>query len=460
MRAFVVEEPRTVALRALNYAPTVERIRKAGSKSAQPLHEIVRSFGESYGSRFVNIHCDPAYGVEVLSQGDMFRTEPDGRFIRRDCIPHASRHRIDAGQLLIAGAGTLGENELFGRCLLADKRMAGKHVGPHAVALRFHEPHHDFSMFAYAWLASPTGLQAIRSTCYGTKILGLRLDLLASLPVPIAPPSVVRRVAEHVRTSVAGRESYVRHIEAARAVVSEIPTVALAQEGCAVRKRRSILWQGPFYSLGAWNVAGAGSALPAMRAGSRSKLADFLGVRGMYYGGRSARIPCQPPHGVDFVAQRDAFLASPIPRRVVLPGVTSDLLYAPEGSMLIAGRGTLGEGEIFGRSVQAVGRLSELVFTEDMLRLTLAEQHANFIFAFLSTHVGVQLIRTAAVGTKILKLREDLMRALPIPEASAQQLKVIDRSIARANASRADAHNAEAEAIRIIEEEVLPQWLA
>ncbi len=266
-------------------------------------------------------------------------------------------------------------------------------------------------------------------------------------------------VATLIRRCTEGREAYARSVKAAREAISAIPVMRIAYDACAERVRRSVLYQGPFPSLGAWNFAGAGEALEILRSKTRQTLGDVIGPLGMYYGGRSARIPCRKPHGVDFVAQRDAFLIRPIPRRVVLPGVSTELMFAPGGSLMIAGRGTLGDGEIFGRSVQAVGQLSQLVFTEDMLRLTLQDGESNFVYAFLSTHVGLQLIRTTAVGTKILKLRDDLMRALPIPEAPDDIRASVDSALNEANRARADAEDAEAEAIRIIEQEVLPQWL-
>jgi hypothetical protein len=110
--------------------------------------------------------------------------------------------------------------------------------------------------------------------------------------------------------------------------------------------------------------------------------------------------------------------------------------------------------------VQAVGRHKELVFTEDMLRLTLGSGYSNVIYAFLSSHLGVQLIRTAGVGTKILKLRADLMRSLPVPSISGKQEADVNRLMEAANAERAEADAAESSAIGIIEKEVLPQWLA
>jgi type I restriction enzyme S subunit len=182
--------------------------------------------------------------------------------------------------------------------------------------------------------------------------------------------------------------------------------------------------------------------------------------KGIRYGSRSARIPCKPPYGVDFVAQRDAFLIRPIPRRVVLPDAAPSDLSEPDGSLMLAGRGTLGEGEIFGRCVQVAGPLRRLTFTGDMLRIEVNSASSNFLYAFLSTHVGVQLVRTSAVGTKILQIREDLLKALPIPNVTTKKLLTINRLLDEANGARALAADSEVEAIRIIEQEVLPQWLA
>jgi hypothetical protein len=460
MKAFVVDEPRTGALRALNYAPAVERIRRAGSSSARPLREIVKEFGPAYGSVFTRIDCHPDQGVELITQGDMFAAEPSGRVIRLDSMPHPERHLVTRGQVLIAGAGTLGENELYGRSILADDRLAGKYVGPHSMSLHFEEPDDDFSLFTYAWLASPTGVQAVRSTSYGTKILGLRKDLLGGIPVPEASAEMIARVADLIRKCVRGREAYARLIQCGRRELESLTIVQSAIDACGRRTRRSVLWNGPFPTLGAWNYAGAGLALRELQRENQSRLRDFLVGSGIHYGSRSVRIPCKPPFGVDFVAQRDAFLIRPIPRRVVLPDAKPEDLFSPIGSLMLAGRGTLGEGEIFGRCIQVAGPLAKLAFTGDMLRVNVLEEHSAYLYAFLSTYLGVQLVRTAAVGTKILQVRFDLLSALPIPDVSNAVRQRVAKLVMRANEERASAEAAEAEAIRIIEEEVLPQWLA
>jgi hypothetical protein len=47
----------------------------------------------------------------------MFAAEPMGRVIRMDSMARPERHRIRRWQVLIAGAGTLGDNELYGRSI-------------------------------------------------------------------------------------------------------------------------------------------------------------------------------------------------------------------------------------------------------------------------------------------------------------------------------------------------------
>jgi hypothetical protein len=57
-------------------------------------------------------------------------------------------------------------------------------------------------------------------------------------------------------------------------------------------------------------------------------------------------------------------------------------------------------------------------------------------------------------------MREDMLRDLPVPELSSGMEREVSEAVADAYRARDLAERAEAEAIRIIEEEVLPQWLA
>lgn len=460
MKAFIVQSPQTNALRALNYAPAVERIRRAGSTSAKPLLKIVKSFGPAYGTVFTRLDCDPEFGVELVSQGDMFAAEPRGRVIRRDSMREPHKHFIEPGQVLIAGAGTLGETELYGRSILADRRLAGKYVGPHSMTLNFNEPDDDLSLFTYAWLSSPTGVNAIRSTSYGTKILSLRADLLTSLPVPLAPASTVKRVAKLVRQCTREREEWLSEVQSARQSILDLRELASIKADGA-KSGRTFIWKGELPSLCAWNfLAYSSDTLPRLRKSWTSTVADYLDpMEPFYHGGRLTRSPCIHPHGVDFLSQRDVFMARPVPQRIVAPH-NAEWVYARQGQLLMAADGQVTSGSLFGKVEIADAGFVGLAVTEHIMRLNPRDGMGLALAAFLSTEVGQALVRSTAVGTSIPKARSDLLLSLPAPPPDSAAANTAGAAMQRSIARRLASRRAEAEAIRIIEEEVLPQWLA
>jgi type I restriction enzyme S subunit len=460
MRAFLVQRPSSAALRALNYAPELERIRQAGSAAAQPLGALLSGIGDSYWSVFTRRDCAPEFGIELLTQTDMFSAEPMGRVIRRDSMPSPDLHRVKRWQVLVAGAGQMNEGNLFGRSIIADGRLTHGYLGPHAVAMTFSDPGSAENLWTYAYLNSAAGIGAIKTAAFGTSVPGLRLDRLKDIPVPIPDRATMARVAGLIRSVVDHREKFLESLKVARALVSTLPDVAEALELCGTRERRTQLWDGPLPTLCAWNAISSGGALDYLSKKWHTRLGDVVQPDGIYNGPRFARIDCQPPHGVELMSQRDAMLIRPSPRRVAHPGFDDRLLFAPEGTILVGGHGTLGEGEIFGRAVLVHGRYSRAAFTQDLLRVVAKPKHQNSLYAYLTTTLGFRLLRTTAVGTKILLMREDLLRSLPVPDWPADLETRVATAVRSAFRARSLADEAETEAIRIVEDEVLPQWLA
>jgi hypothetical protein len=320
--SFAVSSPRVTALRALNYTPAVEAFRaRASNKTCKRFRDLLSSLGPGYGSVFTRIDCQKSHGVELLSQGDMFATEPQGRIIRRDCIPRPESHRIARWQVLIAGAGTLGENELYGRAIIADDRLAERYVGPHAMVMSFNSPESSESLYAYAFLCTEVGVRCVRAASYGTKILGLRTEMLLDLPIPLASHETIERVANLVRATVLNREAYAVSIRKARGVIERLPEVHIASQMCAEQNARCLACAGDtLTTLAAWNHVSSGGALMYLRDRWHGRLVDVVEEARLCYGPRFARIPCAPPFGVDFWSQRDVFLMRPIPRRIKNPG--------------------------------------------------------------------------------------------------------------------------------------------
>lgn len=459
--AFLVDSPRSSALRALNYTPTVERFRR-GSRSINNvrLGELLAEVGPAYGSVFVRRDCEREHGIELLSQGDMFGTEPSGRVIRRDSMPRPERHLVKRWQILIAGAGTLGENELFGRVLIADERLVRKYVGPDAVSLTFREPGSVRSLYTYALLMTPEGLRAIRSCAYGTKVLRLRRDMLVDIPIPFPEERVENAIARLVEKAVLARERFAASLRAARAPLEALPEMLDAAAQARSTGPRSVIWGGPLPTLTGWTYASTGGALKHLREQWPQRLRDVAKPNGVFNGLRFARIPCKAPHGVELLSQRDVFLIRPIGRRIKQPPVPDTSLFAPTTALLLASHGQFSDGSLFGKVELAANGFTSKAITQDILRVLPHEEKASVCYAFLSTDVGRMLLKSTAVGTSVPIMRPDLILDLPFPSIDPRMSDLIGHHVAEGVQARAAAERYESEAASLVREEVLARWLA
>lgn len=453
--AFAVATTSSATLRALNYNASVDRLRREGGAHLGALATI----GGSFGAVFTRVDCDPALGVPLYSQTDTFAAEPAGRWIRRDAMPRPDQQRIQRWQVLVAGAGQMSENNLFGRSIVADARLQSGYAGPDTLALSFEEPGGEQNLWTYAFLNTRLGLSALRSCAYGTSIPRLRPDLVAALPVPRGSDEQRLRVTSLVRRCVEHREKYLAELRAARQLVESLPEVRDAHAMCSERRARAVAWAGSLPTMVAWTYGAAGEALRYLRGRWPARVRDVLEPDGLFAGLRFARIPCDAPHGVDLLSQRDVFMIRRTPRRVRMPSFDARRLIAADDQLLVACDGQFTEGALFGQIEDARAGLVGLAVTQHILRLVPRPGLKAWLFAFFSTAVGHRLLQSTAVGTSVPMMRHDLVSDLPVPDPPAPLRARVDALVARAVDSRISADAAELEAIRIIEEEVLPAWL-
>jgi hypothetical protein len=122
--------------------------------------------------------------------------------------------------------------------------------------------------------------------------------------------------------------------------------------------------------------------------------------------------------------------------------------------------GQLEEGNLFGRAELAAFGASSGAITQHILRLIPSDGNCELLYAFLSTKLGLALIRSCAIGTSVPMMHCGLLRELPVPQLNPKSHETVKYHVSRAVAARVAATQAENEAIRIVEEEVLPEWLA
>jgi hypothetical protein len=121
--------------------------------------------------------------------------------------------------------------------------------------------------------------------------------------------------------------------------------------------------------------------------------------------------------------------------------------------------GQLEEGNLFGRAEYAAFGASSGAITQHILRIFPREGESEALYAFLSTRLGLLLARSAAVGTSIPTMHIGILKEVPVPTLDSKISAIVRQHLATAVSSRARANAAESDAVRIVEEEVLPEWL-
>lgn len=456
--AHMTHELRHATMRALNYSPLIDRLRARSTQSTPVLRDVTKEIGRAYAKVLTRVACAPEFGEELLSQVDLFAIEPEGRWIRGDLMSFCEDLRIRRGDILVAGAGQIGESTLFGRALIADTRLVGKLAAGDVMVLRAESPDADEWLYVYAFLLSDFGLRAIRACAYGTSIPRMRPDLLSQLPIPIPETKTVKLVAELIRKASTGREKAHEAVLAARRTIESSRVMKEAAASCTRTTPRASMWAGDLPAICARPFVSVGGALQQLLAESRTRVADLLQPNGAYFGLLRQRTPCSAGHGVQLVSQRDSLSVRPLGQWIARPRIERRAVFCEPNTIVTSGKGGLGEGHSVGVPALVTARRSHFAYNEDLLRLVPNPSAVGLLYAFLSTRVGRQFLRSTAAGTIVSRLRVDFILRLPVPEVSESENAEVQDAVVRATLHLDEASEAEANALALVEETVR-KWL-
>lgn len=193
---------KTSSLRALNYDPRMlellARIRK--NKSIELGGVLIRP--PFRPNRFSRIDAEPGHGVQLVGQKEMFFSQWEGRWISWKGIPVKSEVVPPAGTIAVACIGTLGENEVFGRCIRVRRGQERFALSDNVLQLR---PDKSIvpSGYLFALLRSEVYFRIFRCMSVGGKQQVLHPDLIRNVPIPVVDSYSMTKVHELI---VAGDE--------------------------------------------------------------------------------------------------------------------------------------------------------------------------------------------------------------------------------------------------------------
>ncbi|MFD7505337.1 restriction endonuclease subunit S [Streptomyces sp. NPDC059850] len=194
---FEVESVGQVSLRALNFAPRARKVfEKLGLVDHKTLGTICAGGQLSRGVRFTRVESDTEHGVQLVGQRQAFWLRPEGRWIAASKTP--SEVFASDETVLIAAQGTLGQNEVYCRPILATGSFLKYAYSEHFLRVVSGDPDIP-GAYLFAFFRSEAAFRLLRSLSVGGKQQDIHESLRAAIPIPLAPLADRTRIADTVR---------------------------------------------------------------------------------------------------------------------------------------------------------------------------------------------------------------------------------------------------------------------
>lgn len=155
----------------------------------------------------------------LINQKDIFDTVIKGKYISQRGVK--TDNMVEYGEVLIAGVGTLGENETFCRAIFANEDLVGQLVSGEFIRMKVNKE--IPSGYLCAWLSSDYGFRLLRNIQAGTKLCRPIPKLVLDIPIPVIPPNVMIKIDKLVKEAHTKRyEANENERKAIRMVEQEI----------------------------------------------------------------------------------------------------------------------------------------------------------------------------------------------------------------------------------------------
>ena len=389
-------------------------------------------------------------GIPFFQPSQICDIDPiPAKLLSKASIP--SHLRVSKNQILLTRSGTIGDASFVGetldKCVFSDDLLRlnttdSSPVGPG---------------YIYAFLKTKRGKQAVVSHSYGAVIQHIEPEHLASVDVPIADPSIADSINEAILKSFSLRDESNDLMALARKKLREslgLPTID------ELRKKRA----GEF-------AQGFGVVNFEVSLGDRMDASHYVPISTVIE-------QLLPKHAPEVTTIGDARISS----KIILPGQFKRIYVEEEFGVPFIGGGEIGNldprnGKNLSRKEHKVRIEKELTIKENQVLLTCsgtigrcniapkhwagwaASQHmiriqptsssmAGYIYAWLSTEYGRELVRRFTYGAVIDEIDADHVAHVAIPLLAEQEIREIGALVLDANEKRHQAFLLEDQAIK------------
>ncbi len=389
-------------------------------------------------------------GIPFFQPSQICDIDPiPAKLLSKASIP--SHLRVSKNQILLTRSGTIGDASFVGetldKCVFSDDLLRlnttdSSPVGPG---------------YIYAFLKSKRGKQAVVSHSYGAVIQHIEPEHLASVDVPIADPSIADPINEAILKSFVLHDESNDLMALARKKLLESLGLPSIDE---LRKKRA----GEFsQNFGVVNFE--------VSLGDRMDASHYVPISTVIE-------QLLPKHAPEVSTIGDARISS----KIILPGQFKRIYVEEEFGVPFIGGGEIGNldprtGKNLSRKEHKARIEKELTIKESQVLLTragtigrcnIAPRHwdgwaasehmiriqptspsmAGYIYAWLSTEYGRELVRRFTYGAVIDVIEADHVAQVHIPLLAEHEIREIGSLVLDANEKRHQAFLLEEQAIK------------
>ena len=185
----------TTTINAFNHSERIRHTIDGITCDVLPLYSILDGEDTFSTGAFPRVEVGSNYGVMLINQSDAFDNIFKGKHISKRGVN--LNRLVEYGEVLIAGVGTLGENEFFCRTLFASEDMVGQLISGEFIRMKTKTQYP--SGYLFAWMNSDYGFRLIRNCQAGTKLCRPIPKLFLEIPVPIISASKMAEIDTMVK---------------------------------------------------------------------------------------------------------------------------------------------------------------------------------------------------------------------------------------------------------------------
>lgn len=397
---------------------------------------------------------DPRHGIPFLSSTDILQADLSHvSLISNSAVAQNAKLLIREGWTLITRSGTIG------RMAYSRPDMDGLACTEDVLRV-IPDPERILPGYLYAYLSSRYGVPMIVSGTYGAVIQHIEPRHIADLPVPRLGEAIEREahnlVSEAARLRAKSSSLFIEgtsKIFAALRIVDpqrhiwyqDRRRLGFEVNSSGLRTHRALNYDPRFIDI-----------QEIIKAGKFSYLGAICDPKYFGSGIIFKRVDADPKFAVRLVGQREAFQVRPEGRWISRASIEGLGLVVPPGTTLIAAHGTLGETELYCRSVYATERTSEYAFSGDFVRCVPLEGKIlpGYLFAFLRSETAFRMLRCISTGSKQQAPQPSLLWELPIPRLVEADEEYIHNLIQQGSQAFDRSLHLEEEAWQIVEQAI------